>query len=135
MQKGIEGFRGRGVQIIAIGQGTGDEAAHYCGKAGAEFPCLGDPHRESYASLGLQRGTWWNIVMKDLLLDPVETVKLIMKADLKAAALPASDPLQLGGVTIVDAEGTLRYRHVAQKTADMPSNEEIFAALDQLAAS
>lgn len=135
MQEDAEKYHERGVQIVAIGQGTGEQAAHFCEKAGAQFPCLGDPTRESYASQGLERGTWWGIVMKDLLINPVETVRLIMDADLKASRLPASDPLQLGGVTIVDPGGVLRYRHVAQRTDDIPSNDEIFAALDRLAAA
>lgn len=73
--------------------------------------------------------------MKDLIVHPVESITLIKQADLKAAALKASDPLQLGGMAIVDRSGTLRYRHIAETTDDMPSNEEILHALEELKAA
>ena len=89
--------------------------------------------RESYKAEGMERGSWWSVAIQDLLMNPVESLKNVAKADLKAAALPSSDPLQLGGVTIVDASGILRYRHLATKPTDIPSNRKIFDALDALA--
>ena len=135
VQGEIEGYEARGAQVIAIGQGTGDEAAHYCGKAGAEFDCLGDPEKEAYQLNGLERGSWWSVMLKDMIVHPVESVSLIAQADLKAAQLPASDPLQLGGVAIVDREGVVQYRHIARRPDDVPSNQEIFDALDRMAAA
>lgn len=132
MQSELSEFESRGVQVVAIGQGTGEQAAHYCGKAKATFPCLGDPERAGYREAGMERGTWWNVAIRDMIVNPRESFSLIASADFKAAALPSSDPLQLGGVTIIDTSGTLRYRHIADRPSDMPSNAEILHALDQL---
>ena len=133
MQSGLEEFQRRGVNLVAVGQGTEEEAAHYCGKYAAGFPCLGDPDRSSYRALGLGRGDWWSIVVKPFFTDTRESVRLIRQADLGASQLEATDVLQLGGVAIVDSQGVLRFLHVAETTADIPTNEEIFTALDALA--
>ena len=134
MQGGLEEFRRRGVQLVAVGQGSEDEVAHYCGKHASGFPCLGDPDRSGYRALGLRRGSAWSIMMKPFFTDPLESLRLIGSADLKASQLKSSDVLQMGGVAIVDSTGTLRFLHVAEATADMPSNDEIFTALERLAA-
>ena len=134
VQADLEEFDRRGVRLVAVGQGTGDEAAHYCGKLGASFPCLGDPDRSAYQGLALRRGTWWSVVGKALLTQPAETIRRIRDADLEAARLAATDVLQLGGVAIVEQGGTMRFLHVAESPDDIPPNAEIFSALDQLAA-
>ena len=134
MQKNLEEFQRRDVAVVAIGQGTGEQAAHYCGRANAGFPCLGDPERQGYRSLGLSRGTWWSVVFRALVTRPIDTLGQIAKADLAASRLEASDVLQLGGVAIVAKGGRLRFLHVAESPEDIPSNDEIFGALDLLEA-
>lgn len=133
MQAGLEELKRRGVQLVAVGQGSEEEAAHYCGRYASGFPCLGDPDRSSYRSLGLARGSWWSTVVKPFVTDTRESLRLVRRADLRASQLEATDVLQLGGVAIVDSEGALRFLHVAETPADIPSNEEIFAALDAIA--
>ncbi len=66
MQADLGEFERRGVRVVAVGQGTAEEAAHYCEKAGAGFPCVGDPRREGYRALALPRGTWWSVVLRSL---------------------------------------------------------------------
>jgi len=132
VQGALEEFQRRGARLVAVGQGTEDEAAHYCGKYAPGVPCLGDPDRSSYKALGLGRGKWWSMVVTPLWTDTRVAVQRIRRADLRASQLDASDVLQLGGVAIVDREGVLRFLHVAETTDDIPSNDEIFAALDSL---
>ena len=132
MQEALGEFEKRGARLVAVGQGTEEEAAEYCGRWASGFPCLGDPDRSSYRALDLARGSWWKTVVKPFFTDTRESLRLIRKADLRASQLESSDVLQLGGVAIVDAGGVLRFLHVAETTADMPSNDEILAALDAL---
>ena len=68
MQAGLEEFQRRGVQLVAVGQGTEEEAAHYCGRYSSGFPCLGDPDRSSYRALGLVRSEWWSMVVVPLIV-------------------------------------------------------------------
>ena len=135
MQGGLEEFRRRGAQLVAVGQGTEEEAGHYCAKFASGFPCLGDPDRSGYRALSLKRGSWWSTVFRPFFTAPAESLRLIRNADLGASRLPSSDVLQLGGVAIVDRRGRLRFLHVAQTTADIPSNAQICAALDRLPAA
>ena len=135
MQSELGEFEARDAQVVAVGQGSGEQAAHYCDKAEATFPCLGDPERAGYRSVGFERGTWWSVAIRDLITNPVESISLVAKADFEAAALPASDPLQLGGLIIVDRDGMLRYRHPAKKPDDLPENAEILRALDEIRAA
>jgi len=120
-------FEERGLRVIAVGQGTGPEARSYCEKWGVDYPCLGDPGRRGYAALGLTRGNWWTILLRSLVTQPVQTVRKTLEADLEGARLEASDVFQLGGVALVDAQGTLRALHRAESPEDMPSVEEVLA--------
>lgn len=132
MREGLAEFEKRGARLVAVGQGSEEETARYCGEYARGFPCLGDPDRSSYRALGLRRGDWWSVVVKPFFTDTRESLRLVRNADLGASQLEASDVLQLGGVAIVDRAGVLRFLHVAETTADIPSNEEICAALDAL---
>lgn len=134
MQADLGEFRRRNVAVVAIGQGTGEQAAHYCNRAQAGFPCLGDPARSGYRALGLARGSWWSVVLRALVTRPVDTLRQIAKADLAASRLEASDVLQLSGVAIVAQGGELRFLHVAESPEDIPANREIFRALDLMEA-
>jgi peroxiredoxin len=132
VQRDLAEFEARDAQVVAIGQGSAEQAAHYCGKASVDFPCLGDPERSGYRAAGMERGTWWSVAIRDLIMNPIESLTQVAQADFKAAALRESDPLQLGGITIIDTKGTLRYRHLAKRPDDLPENEEIWQALDEI---
>lgn len=132
MQRDLSEFESRDAQMVAIGQGSGEQAAFYCDKAKVTFPCLGDPEREAYRKAGMERGNWWNVAIRNMILNPRESFSQIAEADLRAAALPASDPLQLGGLLIIDSAGCLRFRHLATRPDDLPENPEIWRALDEI---
>lgn len=132
MQSELSGFRERRACVVAVGQGTTEEAAHYCGRAGAEFPCVGDAAREAYRALSLPRGGVWSVMLRSMITNPFLSFARIKNADLAASQLEASDVLQLGGVAIVARGGALRFLHVAAATDDIPSNADVFASLESL---
>lgn len=132
VRRGLEAFQRRGARLVAVGQGNEEEVARYCSRYASGVPCLGDPQRAGYRALALKRGSWWSTVVKPFFTDPRESFRLVRNADLAASQLEASDVLQLGGVAIFDRGGVLRFLHVAETTADIPSNAEICAALDEL---
>ena len=123
----------RGAQVIAIGQGSGEDARTFCAKAGVTFACLGDPARESYRRFDLPRGGWRAIVIDPILVG-VEGVRGLSGVDVRGALLPTSDWFQLGGVAIVDREGILRWVHRARHSADLPAPTAVLGALDALRA-
>jgi hypothetical protein len=128
-------FRARGVEVVAVAQGTGEEAARFCRAQGVESPCLGDPGREAYAAFGLPRDAWWNVTAKPFLEDPGLAWSRIRHASLRGSLMRHSDVLQLGGVAIVDTRGVLRHLHVSHKTDDLPPTPELLATLDRLGLS
>jgi hypothetical protein len=125
----MDGYRSRGASVVAIGQGTGSQAAGFAREWNVDLPILGDTRGRAYGAYGMHRGSWWTVVLRNLLTRPVETVGLIAEADMKGAALAAADVLRLGGVAIVDRAGALRFLHKAADPADIPANDEIFSAL------
>jgi peroxiredoxin len=132
MRANHDAITARGAQIVAIGQGQGDYAARFCEQLETGFPCLGDPERRGYRALGLLRSSWWGVTAQPFLQDPVAGFRRIRDADLRAAMLKESDVLQLGGVVIVDREGTVRYLHRSQDPSDLPPTQELLDVLDSL---
>ena len=125
-------FERRGVQVVAVGQGTGNEAHGFCSEWQVGIPCLGDPERTTYQEYGLQRGSWWSVVVRSLFTRPLHTLRLLFDADLDGIRLSSTDLLQLPGVAIVEWGGTLRSIHIAAQPEDMPTPSEVCGALDRL---
>ena len=135
MQRNIEALRQRGAEVVAVAQGSGDEAARFCRMLKTDYLCLGDPEKQLYAAFSLPRDSWWNITAQPFLDDPGLAFDRIRHASLKGSVMRHSDPRQLGGVAIVDTEGTLRYLHRSRRTDDLPTTAEILAQLDALGAA
>lgn len=132
MQEAQEAIRGRGAEVVAIGQGTGTQAAGFAGRWGIDFPILGDPDAAAYQAFGMLRGSWWTVMGRSLLTAPLDSLRLLTEADLRGAVLPAADVMRLPGVAIVAQGGRLRFLQRSREPADFPSNEEILACLDRL---
>lgn len=132
MQSELAEYRNRRVEVVAIGQASGQEAARFAKKWGVEFPILGDPKGQAYAAFGMLRGNWWSILFKALLTHPLESLRQIRKADLEGARLAAADVFRLGGVAIVSKGGVVRFLHKAVEPGDVPRNQDLFAAIDRL---
>ena len=120
----------RDVAVVAIGQGTGNEASTYMRKWELGLDCLGDVSGRAYAAYGMLRGNVWTVMLRAMLTDPIKSFGLILQADASGAMLAASDVLRLGGVAIVNAGGALSFVHHAEDPSDNPTNEELLAALD-----
>ena len=128
MQRELETVQAHGAQVVAIGQGTADEATRICGQMEISYPCLGDPEKASYRAYGLRRAGW-----REILLDPMRDGNRAMKegytVSIRGSLMRHSDWFQLPGVAIVDREGIVRYLHQARHSGDIPSATEVVAAL------
>jgi hypothetical protein len=132
VQKHNAEIRARGAQVIAIGQGTGEEAARFCRGIETEYPCLGDPVKDGYRAFDLLRDGWWNVTAKPFLEDAGLAWSRIRHASLRGSLMKHSDVLQLGGVAIIDRQGIVRFLHRSRRTDDRPPTSEILAELDRL---
>ena len=128
MQRELPAVTARGAQVVAIAQGTAEEAGRVCAQMGVEFPCLGDPEKASYRAYGLRRAGW-----KEIILDPMregsEAMKKGYKVSIRGSLMRHTDWFQLPGVAIVDRAGIVRWLHQARHSGDIPSPEAVIAAL------
>jgi hypothetical protein len=124
-------FEARGAQVIAVGQGTGAEAAAAARRHGVTYPCLGDPGHESHRTLGLGRTGWFGLTLAPFFEDPRGAFQNLKRADLAASANPRSDVRRLGGALVVDRAGHVRFLHRSATTTDVPSTDALLAALER----
>ena len=128
MQRELSAVTARGAQVVAIGQGTADEAGRICTEMGVDFPCFGDPEKASYRAYGLRRAGW-----REIILDPMregsEAMKKGYKVSIRGSLMRHADWFQLPGVAIVDRGGVVRWLHQARHSGDIPSPATVIAAL------
>jgi hypothetical protein len=123
-------FEQRGAQVIAVGQGTGAEAAAAAKRHHITYPVLGDPGHQSYRKLGLGRTGLWGLTLAPFFEDLRGSWQNLKRADLAASRSPRSDVRRLGGALVVDASGRIRFLHRSQTTTDVPKTDALLAALD-----
>lgn len=117
---------------MAIGQGTGEEAARIARMLKLDFACYGDPAHASYRALGLGRTGVFGLTLAPFLSDPLGSLRNVRKADMRAAANPRSDVFRLGGALVADAAGTIRFLYRSRTTTDVPETAALLAALDAI---
>ena len=135
MHQNRDEFERRGATVLAVGQGTGAEAAEVAREEDVAIPVLGDPGHASYRSLGLGRAGWWGLLVEPMIENLLESFENLRRASLRWSASPRSDVRQLGGVMIVDAGGAIRYLHRSKSTTDVPPTAELLGVLDGLASA
>src|SRR5262245_46789293 len=128
MQRELEAVTARGAQVIAIGQGTAEEAARECERIGVTFSCLGHAEEVSYRAFGLRRPGW-----RETVLDPIragsEAMQKGHRVSIRGSLMRHSDWFQLPGVAIVDRDGIVRWLHRARHSGDVPSPATVLEAL------
>jgi len=124
-----EEFRKAGAEVVAVFQYRADPTYNFCRKREVPFDCLGDPEREAYHAVGLERGGAREYVGPQL-----------AKGFLRAArhgglpGVPKGDVAQRPGTFVVSPEGIVLYAHYHRDSADNPPIGDLLAAV-QMAAS
>ena len=123
-------FERAGARLVAIGQGTPAQAAHFREQHKLDLPIYVDEGRESYKAAGTKIGTF------DELLGP----RVVAKGAATAAKTgvvqgkTVGHPAQLGGVLVVLPGDDIVYSHLANDAGDNPPNSEVLAAVRAVAA-
>jgi peroxiredoxin len=125
-------FRKRGANVVAIGQGTGEEAERIGRMLKLDFACYGDPGHDSYRALGMGRTGVFGLTLAPFLRDPAGSLRNVTQADMRAAANPRSDVFRLGGALVADRAGKIRFLHRSRTTTDVPETDALLAALDAI---
>jgi hypothetical protein len=132
VQRTLGDFKQRGANVVAIGQGTGEEAARIARMLKLGFVCYGDPGHALYRALELGRTGVFGLTLAPFLGDPAGSLRNLARADLRAAANPRSDVFRLGGALVADRAGRIRFLHRSRTTTDVPETGAILAALDAI---
>jgi hypothetical protein len=119
-----EDFERVGANLLAIGMGIPEMAAHFRDTQEIPFPLLVDHRKQTYRALEIGRGSWMDVAGPKVW---ARSAKSILSG--KGQGVPKQDPLQLGGAIVVEAGGRVRYMHRAKTSSDNPKPEEL---LDQL---
>lgn len=119
-----EEFTAKGAGLAAIGMGLPEMAADFREKQGIGFPLLVDRTKETYRALEMKRGNLWDV------LGPQNWLRFAKgMVTGHGVTKPEQDPLQMGGVLIVEKGGKVRYEFRASAAADNPPVEDVLAAL------
>jgi peroxiredoxin len=124
-----EELREAGGDAVAIFQYRADPTFHFCRKRGVPFDCLGDPEREAYHAVGLERGPAKEYIGPQL-------AKGFLRAARKGAFAgnpQGGDVAQRPGTFVVSPEGTVLYAHYNSDSADHPPIEDVLDAVRRYA--
>lgn len=120
-------FRSSGADVVAIFQYRAEPTYNFCRKRGVPFDCLGDPGREAYHAVGLERGGPTEYIGPQL-------VKGFVRAARHGAlpGKPVGDVAQRPGTFVVAADGTVAYAHYNKDSSDHPPINDLLAVVSSL---
>jgi peroxiredoxin len=123
-------FLQAGADVVAIFQYRADPTYHFCRKRGVPFDCLGDPEREGYHAVGLERGAAKEVIGPQL-------IGGFLRAARHGAlpGIPKGDTAQRPGTFVVSSEGKVLYAHYHKDSADNPSIDEVLRAVRDYSAA
>lgn len=116
----------RGARLIVIGNGSPTQAGFFAEDHRLEGAVFTDPKRVIYRALGMREGLGSTFQLR--------TLKHAARAYTKGFRQKRTqgDPLQQGGVLLVDGSGHISFSHLSETAGDHPSTREVLAALDRL---
>ena len=117
-------FEARGANVAAIGMGRPDMAAHFKDEFEIPFTLLVDHDKQTYKTVEIKQGTHWQVAGPQVW---ARYAKGLLTG--KGVALPKQDPLQLGGVAVVDTDGEVLFLHRSGDSADNAPVEKLLDAL------
>jgi peroxiredoxin len=119
-----EEFRKAGADVVAVFQYRAEPTYNFCRKRDVPFDCLGDPEREAYHAVGLERGPAKEYVGPQL-------AKGFLRAARHGAlpGRPVGDVAQRPGTFVVSPEGKVLYAHYHKDSSDNPPMSELLAAV------
>ncbi|MGH2757269.1 MAG: AhpC/TSA family protein [Actinomycetota bacterium] len=110
-------------QVIAIGMGFPEMAAHFKKELEIPFPLLVDHTKETYRALAIGSASPWNVYGPPVW---IRGIRSILEYGNK---IPKQDPFQLGGAAVVDKSGEILYLYRSRDSSDTPPVDEVLDAL------
>lgn len=125
-------YRAAGGDVVIVGQGEPERAAHYRELQHLDVPILSDPERSVYEAFGLLQGTTAQVLFDApdpfLRCDPQAGLDLAASRHGTARAL-VDDPWQLPGEFVVGTDGIIAHAHRYGWCEDYPDPRVHVAAI------
>jgi peroxiredoxin len=119
MTPSLSRIREAGAELFIIGNGSVQQARAFRDTYDLPMPIFTDPARATYAALGMRRGP--ATILHPLVL--LRGARAVVAGFRQKGV--AGDPLQQGGVLIVEPGGRERYRYISRFAGDHPSPDAI----------
>jgi peroxiredoxin len=120
-------IRSLGADVVAIGLGRPDMAAYFRDEFDIPFRLFVDPEKRSYKLLKLRRSGLSGVVGPAVWMRGAQS---LLKG--RGIAKPRQDPLQLGGVVVIDTVGQVSFVHRADDSSDNVPIEKLLDALGRV---
>lgn len=124
MEEAREEIESLGASIVAIFQYRAEPTRNFCRQRKVAFDCLGDPTREAYREVGLDRYKPGSFVGPQL-------AKGLLRAARKGSlpGVPKGDVTQAPGTFVVARDGTVAFAHYNEDSSDNPRMDDVLSAL------
>jgi peroxiredoxin len=122
-----EEFLAAGGEVLAVFQYRGQPTKNFCRRRGVPFTCLGDPERELYHAVGLERGTMREYMGPQL-------AKGFVRAARRGAfaGVPKGDVAQRPGTFVIGRDGKVAFAHYNKDSSDNPDIAELLRVVKSL---
>ena len=119
-----ERFDEAGVRLAVVGQGRPEQAARFKEKQKLDLPLYADEQRLSYKAGGMKKATFGELVGPGVLAKGIRGAAKERVVQGRFVGHPA----QLGGVLIVNPDGSIPYTHLSEDAGDNPPPDEVLEA-------
>ncbi len=111
-------FDKAGLEIILVGLGDQKQSEAFKKEMKISFPLICDKEMKLYKSFSVTRTSYMEMLSPGLFFKGLKTM-----AQGNKLSTPQGDPLQLGGVCLIDKQGIIRWNYQSKDAADNPSVE------------
>ena len=129
MDQAREEIGAAGGDVVCVFQYRAEPTRNFCRRRGVDLDCLGDPDREAYAAVGLERGSLKKFAGPQM-------VKRMVGAATSGHIVgdpKGGDVTQLPGTFVVASDGLIAFAHYNEDSADNPPNEAVMEAVREAA--
>jgi peroxiredoxin len=124
LDRAHDDIRGAGGEVVCVFQYRAAPTRNFCRQRGVDLDCLGDPERQAYGAVGLERGS-----ARDL-YSPRLSIALVRAARKGAfSGKPEGDARQMPGTFVVGRDGRLALAHYNRDQGQNPKTEDILEAV------
>jgi peroxiredoxin len=117
-------IRAAGGDVVCVFMYRAAPTRNFCRQRNVELECLGDPDREGYHAVGLERGG-----AKELASPKVALGLLRAARHGAVAGKPEGDTRQMPGTFVVDPNGRVAYAHYNRDQSDNPPIAAVLEAV------